>query len=449
GGESDLLAASSAPAHPDAYAVFHRKIGANIYSVVHRDSHGHAHRFDIPVTSQTFPQAVRLVALEGGAGMALWDEGRTQRVLARQWAGDGRLGAVQVVLSQVDTVRSGDFDAPQWRVRSDGRGTVVVASTGASPDRAASVFAALRDPVGGFGPQQELTPPATRGIDDRPVSVSPIAADGSVAVSWGPDSGNGLGGRAIRAGRAARFGPAVAQPFAGEPGLTAQNQSILADDGTPITISPALARLCPCTRPQVFRWGDGTRVLVFQILGTEFATEAGDWYVARAGAGAIFDAAVDATQNASSLPVRRARPGEIGFARFDTNTDQGLFRQHSRLIVVPFGPRVPRSRRPARLSFGTFARAAAGHLLVPVFCDRFCRVRSGTLSRVTDFRGRLHPGRLEPFSVVYMRVALPARRGSTRVRLSVTDDAGHRTVAGATFVRRRAGQWCLGRASAC
>jgi hypothetical protein len=345
GGESDLLSASSVAGHPDAYAVFHRKIGANVYSVVHRDIHGHAHRFDIHTPSGSFPQAVRLVAVEAGGGMAIWDESATQRVLARGWRSDGTLGATQVVLSQVTTIHSADNDTAQWRVRADGSGTVVVATTGASPHNLASVFAAVRDPGGAFGAPQELTPPGEIGIIQRQIAISPVAADGTVAIAWGPESGNGAGGRAIRSGRAARFGAPAAGPFTAEVGLSAANRSILGDDGTPITISARLARRCPCVRPQVLHWGGGARVLVFQVYGTEFARQLGSWYVAHPDKHGVFDGAVEATRNATSLPVRRTRSGEVGFARFDTSTDNGLFRQHSRLIVIPFGSRARAARR--------------------------------------------------------------------------------------------------------
>jgi len=109
-GESNLLAASSIGGHPDAYAVFHRTIGANVYSVVHRDTHGHAHRFDIPTTRGSYPQAIRIVAIERGGGMALWDDPAGHRVLVRQWRANGSLGPTQVALSQVTTNHSAEND---------------------------------------------------------------------------------------------------------------------------------------------------------------------------------------------------------------------------------------------------------------------------------------------------------------------------------------------------
>jgi hypothetical protein len=454
GGESNLVAANSVAGHPDAYAVFHRKIGANVYSVVHRDSRGHAHRFDIHTTPGSFPQAVRLVALEAGGGMAIWDESANRRVLARSWRGDGRLGATQVVLSQVTTIHSTENDTAQWRVRADGSGTVVVATTGAPPHNVASVFAAVRDPGGQFSAQQELTPPGESGVEQRQIAISPVASDGTVAIAWGPESGSGAGGRAIRSGRAERFGAPAAQPFTPEAGLGTANRSILGDDGTPITISARLARRCPCVRPQVFHWGGGARVLVFQIYGTEFPGESGSWYVARPDKRGVFDGAVEATRNAGSLPVRRTQTGEVGFARFDTNTDDELFRQHSRLIVVPFGARVARSRRAPRLAFGSFARASAGHLIVPVYCDRVCGVHgsSGHVGRlpVTDSQGKRIDARLEPFTVAYLRVTLPAGRARASISVGASDDAGHRAAARATFVRgSHPGRWCTAAAPRC
>jgi hypothetical protein len=453
GGESDLLAVSSSADHPDAYAVFHRKIGANVYSVVHRDSHGHAHRFDIHSESGSFPQAIRIVGLEAGSGMALWDESRTQRVLARSWANDGTLAPTGVVLSQVTTVHSADSDSAQWRVRSDGKGTVVVATTGASPDKAASVFATIRDPGGQFAPQQEVTAPGEVGIDQRQIRISPIAGDGTVTVAWGPDYGDGAGGRAIRVGRAATFGAPEVHAFTAELGLSATNRSTFTQDGTPVTIATNLARLCPCLRPSVFGWGGGAQVLAFQSYGSKFA-EAGTWYVAQPDGHGVFDDAVEATRNSYSVPVRRATVGEVGFARFDTETDDNLFRQHSRLVVLPFGSHVPASRRAPRLDFGTHARATASRVLIPVYCDRVCGVHgsSGRVGRLrtTDFQGRRIDARLEPFSVAYLRVALPAGRTKVRISLSAADDAGHRATARATFARGPRGWlWCRAGASSC
>lgn len=452
GGEANLLAASSAAAHPDAYAVFHRAIGANVYSVVHRDRDGHAHRFDIPTTPGTFPQAVRIVTLEAGGGMAIWDEGHTQRVLARSWRSDGRLGAIQVVLSQVTTVHSADNDSAQWRVRADGKGTVVVATTGAAPHDRASVFAAIRDAGGTFGAQQMLTPVRETGVDQRQLSISAIAPDGSVAVAWGPEYGDGAGGLAVRSSRATTFGPPVARAFTAEVGLSAQHRSVLAADGQPVTISRRLARLCPCIRPQLFGWGDA-RVLVFLRAAGAFGIDTLGWYVAHRDRRGVFDAAVAAVRNAGSLPVRRSHVGEVGFARFDTNTDSNLFRRRSRLVVVPFGPRVARSRRAPRLRLGAYARSTRLRVLVPVYCDRVCSVRGTTGTRrlaISDSQGRRIDPLLEPFTVAYLRVPLRDDGGPVRVSASAVDNARHRTTASGTFVRSpRARLWCLAPRSRC
>lgn len=455
GGEANLLAAASAQGHPDAYAVFERRIGRNAYTVLHRDTRGHAHRFDIPTTRGTFPQAIRIVALEAGAGMAIWDEDRSQRVLARAWTAAGTLGATQTVLAQVTTTHSAENDSAQWRVRADGRGTVVVASTGRPPAAGSRVVAAVRDPGRPFGPQQELTPPTEpNATSQRQIAISPIAVDGSVAVSWGPEYGAGPGGAAIRSGRAATFGAASARPFAPELALTRTNRTTITADGTPVEVSAALARRCPCIRPQVFRWAGGTRVLAFQTYASQASFELGGWYVARPGAGGVFDHPVRATDHAESLPVRRARPAELGFARFDTNTAYNLFRRRSRLVVVPFGARVPRSRRAPRLAFGTYARATKTRLLIPVFCDRVCGVHgsSGRAGRLptTDFQGRRIDARLEPFSVGYLRVTLRPGRRSVRISAGASDDAGHRAIARASFQRStRTGLWCRGSRTVC
>lgn len=231
--------------------------------------------------------------------------------------------------------------------------------------------------------------------------------------------------------------------------------SILADDGSPLTVSQRFARRCPCLRPHVFRWNGGVRVLAFQITDEAPSGEAGDWYVAHAGAGGVFYHSVRATSHASSLPVRRARPGEIGFARFDTETDNLLFRRHSRLVVVPFGPRVPRSRRAPRLRFGTSVRLTrARRLLIPVYCDRVCGLHgsSGRIGRlpIANYLGTRIDAGLESFTVAYLRLTVPRGRASVRVSASASDDAGHRATARATFVRgKRAGRWCLAGTAAC
>ncbi len=454
GGEANLMASSSVPGHGDAYAVFWSTIGRNVYSVVYRDAGGHAHRFELPTRRGTYPQAVRIVALEDGAGMAIWDDGSSHSILARAWTRDGRLGATHVVLAGVTTTHSSENDGPQWRVRADGRGTVVVVTSGRPPDDMGRVYAAVRDPGATFGAQQELTRPPQPQIYQRQLRVSPIAADGSVAVAWGPEYGEGPGGGAIRTGRAARFGAPVEQHYgAGDPLLTQTNHTVRADDGTPITISVRLARLCPCIRPQVFRWGGGTRVLAFQTYGSAHAYELGNWYVATSDRTGAFTDPRLATRNASSLPVRRATPGEVGFARFDTNTDYNLFRPRSRLVVVPFGPKVARSRRAPRIGFGTYANASSLRLLVPVHCDRVCTVRGSSGTRrlgVTNSQGRRVTARLEPFTIGYLR--LPLRRGlrSTTVRFTATDDAGHASTAQTTFLRgRRAGLWCIAGSRTC
>jgi len=228
----------------------------------------------------------------------------------------------------------------------------------------------------------------------------------------------------------------------------------VADDGAPITITPKLGRLCPCINPHLFRWRGGASVLAFQTTTARLNAPQGAWLVSYAGRDGVFDTAVPATDRPSSRPVRRATPGEIGFADFDTNADYNLVRQRARLVVVAFGPRVPASRRAPRLGFGTFARLNAHRLLVPVFCDRVCGMHgsSGRVGRlsITDSQGRRVDADLEPFTVAYLRITVPAGRSQVRVTLGASDDAGHRAAKRATFVRgRRAGLWCRAGASSC
>jgi hypothetical protein len=147
--------------------------------------------FDIPTTNNSFPMAIRLADLEDGGGMALWDDGANHRVLARSWSRDGTLGAPQSVLAQVMTANNVGFGSAQWEMSSDGAGTVVVATTGPTPEAAGRVFATLRDPGRQFGAPQELIPASEPAIIDRQILVSPIASGGTVAISWGPGGARG------------------------------------------------------------------------------------------------------------------------------------------------------------------------------------------------------------------------------------------------------------------
>jgi hypothetical protein len=102
----------------------------------------------------------------------------------------------QIVLSHVTTGTSGSEDETvPWRVRADGNGTVVVASTSDLPGKDGAVVAAIRDPGGRFDAQQELTPPSEPPLYERQLSTAPIEADGSVEVAWDSGFGGGLGGR--------------------------------------------------------------------------------------------------------------------------------------------------------------------------------------------------------------------------------------------------------------
>ena len=225
-------------------------------------------------------------------------------------------------------------------------------------------------------------------------------------------------------------------------------------DGAPVAVSPRLAALCTCAAGHVFSWPDGTRALVFNRPGRY--GESGTWYVARAGEGETFDRADAATTNGSSSPVRRAQPGEVGFARFDTSTDDDLFKPFpfdSQLIVVPFGPDVPHSREAPVVSLGTFARSAGGHLLVPVFCDRVCSPSAGTAGQArlphTDSSGKRLAGPLEPFSVAYVRATLRTGQTAATIRVRATDNRRHRSATRSVTFRRlhRRGFWCARGAS--
>lgn len=439
-GESDLIGSSSAPGHGDAYAVFHRIIGKNLYTVIYADEGGHQHRFDLPTSAASFPEAVRLVPLQDGAGMAVWDDDASGRVLARTWTRGGVLGPEQTVLSGVDTVGSGDNDYAKWVLRDDGRGTVAVATVGARPEAAAAVVAAVRDPGGDFGAQQVLDPGGQPGAyDSRSVLLTPIDPDGSLTVSWSQLGLDGSpGGAARRVGRAAGFVPADPAAFSIPAPSARGGRELTGPDGRTIALTARLAGLCPCLRPQVFTWPSGAAVLAFQRYDgrTRFSRS---WYVARGDGRGSFDRAARATIRAAASPVRRSHPGEVGFASFDTETDYQLFHRRSRLTVVPFGPAVPRSRRAPRVEIGTAAPTHGRYVRVPISCDRVCTVTvrgaRGRRLPLTGFAGPRLPARVEPFTVVYARVHLGDGQDRLRVRVLARDDAGHRARAGASFRR--------------
>lgn len=443
-GASQLLGASSAAGHGDAYAVFRSVVGKNIYTVVFGDRNGHLHRFDLPTEPGSFPFAVRFAALDGGGGMALWDDSRTNRVLARSWRPDGSLGSVEVALQGVHVVHGGDSDFAQWQLRTDGEGTVAVASPGAPPRAGGSIVAAVRDPGLGFSPSQELTPGGDGTSFERQLRLSPLASDGFVAVSWGSDSyADGPGARATRPGRGAPFGPPEPAPFVSDRGLSVAQPTSVTEDGQPVTVSARVAALCPCRSVRVFTWGTGERLLTFARFGTRTAAS-GDGYVVHPDTGGTFDRAELATASDGALAVRRARPGEVAFARVDSGGELPGALPQGHLVVIPYGPAVPLSRRAPRARFGDAARATARRVLVPVSCDRDCTVAGtdtgpGRLP-VRDFRAARASSRPEAFQVVYL-LATPGRRTRLHLRLRATDDAGHSARIRATFALRSGG-WC-------
>lgn len=442
--EGFVQSSFSAEGHGEAFAAFHRRIGANVYTVAYRTAGGRLGRFDLPGTRLSFPQAIRFVALEDGATMALWDDTAGRRVLGRAWTADGDLGPLEVVLRDVNVVHSADNETAQWQVRSDRAGTVVVASTGAAPNDKASVLATVRDPGAGFGPARLLWAGGEPELYQRQVRISPIAADGTFLVAWGPEYGDGAGGRAIRPGRAATFGPASPARFVADRGLSAATPSAVLRDGEPVVLAPELARRCPCLQAAVLRWPGVRRLAVLLPARSDDELPAHEWFVARPGPDGAFGAPRRATRTAGAKPVRGARPGEVGFARFDTETDFTLFRSRSRLIVMPFGPRVPRSRRAPVLHFGTTATRRGKHLLVPVYCDRVCTVRgrsaAGNRLRVVAFRGTTTRATREPFDVVHLRVPLRPGAGRVAVTASATDDARHTRRRSVGFTRERQGR---------
>lgn len=211
--------------------------------------------------------------------MLLWDDGATVRT--RVVRPDGTLGPAQVALSDAALVWEGDFEAPLWQVRDDGKGTVVVASRTAVVQPNVSgggVVAAIRDPGGPFGPQQTLHPAeSTTHNAQASVAISLIAPNGTVSVGWDLEDSSGapqgLVGpwrQATRTGRAASFGPA-SPPSTGSFGVPVDIEGPQTDaqGGRSITVGSDVVRLCQTSWVSCFDRHilplDGREALVFRV----------------------------------------------------------------------------------------------------------------------------------------------------------------------------------------
>ena len=173
GDRSAVLDASSGPDHGLALRLLDVRARER-HSVRFQDSAARWHRFTVPGG----PQTVRLARLEDGGGLAAWDEGDSVHV--RTWTRDGALSRARTVLTDVETIWSGDFDAAGWDLAHDGAGTVAIAA----PGPGGSVVATVRDAGGDFAPQQQLLAP-TGALEPPSLALAGLAPDGTVSVFWG------------------------------------------------------------------------------------------------------------------------------------------------------------------------------------------------------------------------------------------------------------------------
>ena len=414
--------------------------------------------------------AVRVAAFDDGSGMAAWDADAS--VLARSWDAHGVLGPVQTVLRGVQTVWDGDFSAPEWLLQADRRGTAVLASAGSAVP---GVHAAIRDPGGAFGVQQLVAPLSVEdGANDDPhLSISPIAADGGLALTWGRH-GNPPGawrasdetGRALRPGRAAGFGPPQA-PTGGDPapastGLAAsrlhtaplRETLVGAAQSAVARVGADVVRLCHraargCATPIRLDWPHAHRLVIATLRRCCGASPAiASWHVARADARGVFRRPVIVPgMGDADLVVRGPQPGA---AEFVVTSAVPLFGR-SAAYLVPFGAVAPARRQ--RLAIDPFAVLRRGRLLVDARCLAACTV-SATAQALGPGHHPMRPGvvvdpatlrrlpaRLAPLGGA--TVAFGGTPASGRVRVTVTARQAGAPAITTTRVFRRTGRgWC-------
>jgi hypothetical protein len=335
------------------------------------------------------PWGVRFARLERGAGLVAWDEGTSIEV--RRWERDGTLDAPQTVLTGIDPAFSGQNDVASWGFSSDLRGTVAIAA----PASDGSIYATVRDPGGSFSAPQRLRGSigASYPDDQPPLTVSPIAGDGTVTVAW--SGGLVPPGQATRLGRATAFGaatPPVPRP--------APDPRVLEVDGSrSVRLAADVRALCPCAA-YLFTWG-GVRRLALRPNGH-------GWYVARPGAGGAFTRPRLATRDAFSFPVWSARPGVLDFTR-EPEDHGGV------LSLVPTTR--PKLRPKVYLSTSVSVKNT---LTIVAWCRATCRLtaRIAGHARTVDAESLERPSSLK----------LPAPHGTTaRIVLTARDYRGRTT----------------------
>lgn len=403
GDRSAVLDASSGPDHGLALRLLDLRARER-HSVRFQDSAGRWHRFTVPGG----PQTVRLARLEDGGGLAAWDEGDTVHV--RTWTRDGALSPARTVLTDVETIWSGDFDAAGWDLAHDGAGTVAIAA----PGPGGSVVATVRDAGGDFTPPQQLLAP-TGALEPPSLALVGPEPDGTVSVFWGQhsDGPDPIRGRetahATRAGRATTFAPVEAG------GRAADATLLAAGEGRDVRVGPSVLALCmrvTCSKPSLFAWGASAAVIAFQRVDLP-TDDPGRWYVASRQPDGRFDRPRLAFRGDAN-PVWTRAPGVLTFTRVSEGDSAGRERG---TYLVRFGG-APSKARPRLFAQEAFSRN--GTLTVTAFCRTACRISaSGFKAAARRTLAPLEPGALT------MRV--PATRKVVHVTLVARDARGRRT----------------------
>jgi hypothetical protein len=319
-----VTAAISGPGHSPAVLI---DSGGPLAYVGHTNRAGNWRFLLVPGNSQ----AVRLASLEGGGGLVAYDQGDV--IVARTWGPDGTVAPPQAVLTGIiSTWWQGDFQAPEWQMASDDRGTVALASV---TTNGRGVLATVRDPGGAFGAVQRLgdtdpvpgVPSFTEyRLAPADMGIGPIGAGGAVTVQWGAHGhgGPGVVRRWEPSSQATRPGPrrpfaAPTSPAAGvttgamfreRQKLSAPPVTVVGDQSAAIRVGAGIVRHCgahaDCRTPKPFAWGT-TKVILF--------ADGGDWLVAKADARGVYDHPTRvAGVTTGSQPLWTKRHGVVAFA---------------------------------------------------------------------------------------------------------------------------------------
>ena len=137
GGVVEVREAIGDASHPPAFL--------NGTSVEHQDVKGKWHRFRF----DGLTLGARLVPLEDGGGMAVWQNASS--IYAQRWHRGGSTDVPQTVLTGVADLgyaSHGGTYYPQWDLSFDRHGAVVIAGVGQPGASAGAIYAVTREPGG-------------------------------------------------------------------------------------------------------------------------------------------------------------------------------------------------------------------------------------------------------------------------------------------------------------